>query len=188
MVKEAESRNRRADAERNRLLILEAGRRVLEANGPGVAFYEVAAEAGVGQGTLYRHFPNKQALVRALFEENVDALQEGAQASIAGRDSPEEAVRLLARLTADDASLAALLSGADHAEWLEAVVQRVVEIILSALEPGQKAGLVREGVSEEDVRIAMQMLGGAIAGTDPAERREQADRAAELLLRGILSA
>lgn len=80
----------RADARRNRERILEAARHVFGADGAGAQIVDVAAEAGVGVGTVYRHFPNKQALFTALVAEKFALFNEHAEAA-ADVDDPWEA-------------------------------------------------------------------------------------------------
>ena len=63
---------RRKDAARNRLLLLETARRVFAERGLGVTLHSIAAEAGVGVGTIYRHFPDKKLLIDAVSEAQVD--------------------------------------------------------------------------------------------------------------------
>ncbi|HTJ69377.1 MAG TPA: TetR/AcrR family transcriptional regulator [Actinospica sp.] len=69
------SRPLRRDAERNRRLILDAARSVFAQRGLDASLDEVAAEAGLGVGTVYRRFPNRDALIDALFDEMVLAIQ-----------------------------------------------------------------------------------------------------------------
>lgn len=64
----------RADARRNRDRIVDAARAAFAARGPDASLEEIARSAGVGIGTLYRHFPTRQALVDAVFRDSVDAL------------------------------------------------------------------------------------------------------------------
>src|SRR3954465_15727065 len=79
----ATGRPLRADAARNRTLILDAARAAFAAGGLDVGVEEIARRAGVGKGTLYRRFPTKEALVRAIFEDILSDLE--ALAAEAGR-------------------------------------------------------------------------------------------------------
>ena len=78
-----EVRPLRRDAERNRRLILAAARQVVAQRGLGAGFDEIARVAGVGVGTVYRRFPNRDDLVDALFEEQIDAVVARAEAAAA---------------------------------------------------------------------------------------------------------
>lgn len=71
---EPATRKPRADAQRNRERVLEAGRQAFSEHGAGASLDDVAKRAGVGVGTLYRHFPTREALVEAVFQAQVDKL------------------------------------------------------------------------------------------------------------------
>ena len=73
----------RRDAERNRRLILAAARELFARRGLDASFEAVAREAGVGVGTLYRHFPNRQALIEALFDDGLDEISRIAEEALA---------------------------------------------------------------------------------------------------------
>jgi AcrR family transcriptional regulator len=74
-----EERPMRADARRNRELLIDAARKVFSAQGAGAAMEAIAKEAGLGVGTLYRHFPNRIDLVEAVYQTDVEELRETAQ-------------------------------------------------------------------------------------------------------------
>ncbi len=67
-------RRRRADAERNRLRLLEIARAAFASGEATVSLERIARDAGVGIGTLYRHFPTREALVEALYRQELDEL------------------------------------------------------------------------------------------------------------------
>jgi AcrR family transcriptional regulator len=79
----AEGRPMRADARRNRELLVAAAREVFSAQGAGASMEAIAKQAGVGVGTLYRHFPNRLDLVEAVYQTDVDELWETAQRVVA---------------------------------------------------------------------------------------------------------
>ena len=129
----------RADARRNRELIVAAARRLVAEHGTETQIADVAAEAGVGVGTVYRHFPTKDALMAELMRE---CMRENAQiARNAGRlDDPWEAFASLVRngcaSMADDAakrrmwtvaSAEAMAMAADARAEMEAATQAVVD-------------------------------------------------------------
>src|ERR1700739_4600275 len=76
----APARRPRADAVRNRERVLEAAKAVFSAGGPDASLDAVAKRAGVGIGTLYRHFPTRQALFEAVYRREVQQLSELAEA------------------------------------------------------------------------------------------------------------
>src|ERR1700743_1770188 len=85
-------RKPRADAQRNRELVLEAAKAVFSAGGPDASLEAVARRAGVGIGTLYRHFPTREALFEAVYRREVEQLGELAE-QLKGEASPVEALR-----------------------------------------------------------------------------------------------
>jgi AcrR family transcriptional regulator len=86
------SRKPRADALRNRERVLEAAKAVFSAGGPDASLEAVAREAGVGIGTLYRHFPTREALYEAVYRREVEQLSELAE-ELKGEAAPVEALR-----------------------------------------------------------------------------------------------
>jgi AcrR family transcriptional regulator len=85
-------RKPRADAERNRELLLETAKAVFAAKGAGASLEEIARQAGLGIGTLYRHFPTRDALIEAVFRADVEQLVAAAERLIL-EQSPVEALR-----------------------------------------------------------------------------------------------
>lgn len=88
----ASTRRPRADSVRNRERVLEAAKVVFAAGGPAGSLEAVARQAGVGVGTLYRHFPTRQALFEAVYRREVEQLVELAE-RLAGDLQPLEALR-----------------------------------------------------------------------------------------------
>src|ERR1700681_4647685 len=86
------ARRPRADAVRNRERVLEAAKAVFSAGGPDASLEAVARRAGVGIGTLYRHFPTRETLFEAVYRREVEQLGELADA-LKGAAAPVEALR-----------------------------------------------------------------------------------------------
>lgn len=86
------NRKPRSDALRNRDRLVEAAKEVLGKGGPDASLEAVAREAGVGIGTLYRHFPTRQALFHAVFSKDMDQLVDTAEGLVGAHD-PVEALR-----------------------------------------------------------------------------------------------
>lgn len=170
----------RADAARNAARILEAARATIREQGPGVPFYEIAKAAGVGQATLYRHFPNKQTLVRSIVEENVRLLEEAT--GVNGHEARfDMTLETLAVMIAENAELSALLASEVGSDWYDGLLARIVDLLASTLDDADHRGLDRV-----DLRLILGMLGGAVTGSDSiAERRRTARRASRLLLEGL---
>src|SRR6266404_6554447 len=87
-----EKRKPRADAIRNRERVLEAAKAVFSQGGPEASLETVARRAGVGIGTLYRHFPTREALYEAVYRHEVEQLSELAE-QLKGEASAVEALR-----------------------------------------------------------------------------------------------
>jgi AcrR family transcriptional regulator len=114
------ARPQRADARRNRERILDAARNAFAANGMHAQIDDVAAKAGVGVGTVYRHFPTKEALLTAIVAEKFEQFTAFAQEALDEREAWPAFVRMLERsaeLQADDAALQQTLLGAPDTVW-----------------------------------------------------------------------
>ena len=102
-------RKPRSDAVRNRERVLEAAKSVFSAGGPDASLEAVARHAGVGIGTLYRHFPTREALFEAVYRREVEQLTDLAE-QLKSESSPVEALRRFDRLCVlDDLVLIVLL-------------------------------------------------------------------------------
>jgi AcrR family transcriptional regulator len=130
-------RKPRADGQRNRAMILEAAKRVLTDKGIGASLDEIAQAAEVGNGTLYRHFPTRAALVEAVCREDTRELVESAD-TLASTHSPLEAL----------------------SAWLETFVDYIAtkKIIAEAASALVSPSSDVAGPSGADVRAALTML------------------------------
>src|SRR5215469_2303964 len=86
------ARKPRADAERNRDRVLEAAKEAFTRSGADASLDDIAKQAGVGPGTLYRHFPSREALIEAVYRTEVEKLA-AAEQNFAGTMAPIEALR-----------------------------------------------------------------------------------------------
>jgi AcrR family transcriptional regulator len=155
----------RADARRNRELILAAADAAFADEGLGVPVDEIARRAGVGAGTLYRHFPTKEALFEAVLVAHMDRLTRYGQ-ELANSDRPDEALfEFVSRLASEAASkrnLIDALSGAGidikaASSECKAAFEEAFQVLLSR---AQSAGLVRNDVQTADL---MGLVMGACA-------------------------
>src|SRR3954453_3896851 len=155
------ARPKRADARRNYEKVLSAAREAFAEGGESTALEEIARRAGVGIGTLYRHFPNRQALLEGLYVDEVDAVCRSAAELEAAE--PWEAFsawfeRLIGYVATKRALAAELLNYMDRDASLFQVCR---ESLFDAGEPllkrGQAAGAIREDVSIAEV---MQLVMG----------------------------
>lgn len=145
----------RADARRNRERIMSSGRELFAQRGESVQMDEIAAHAGVGVGTLYRHFPDKQALVTEMARERFQEFSEIAAKSEAIED-PLEAlenalVTSLAGVEGDTGFQFAMMSSGEL-EWEGIEEQKAAfqESFTRILERAQAAGVVRPDLVFDD--------------------------------------
>jgi AcrR family transcriptional regulator len=176
----------RSDARRNREAILEAARELFAESGD-VAMYEVARRAGVGQATLYRNFPDRDALIAALSLEWLDNL-ERVGAERAG--DPDGFFVLLRAIVESQAQFHGLVDCAKEpsalASELELAQQRLAQLIAGSLRDAKSAALVRDDLAVEDVFLVMAMVEGALSReADAAGRRVAAARVLALALDGL---
>ncbi len=146
----------RADARRNRDLILRAADEAFAAEGLGVPVDEIARRAGVGAGTLYRHFPTKEALFEAVLVAHMDRLARLAE-ELSQRDDPEQALfefmTDLGREAASKKNLIDALVGAGvDVQATASESKRAVETAFcSLLSRAQAAGTIRQDVTVDDL-------------------------------------
>lgn len=178
----------RSDAVANRVRIIEAARDAFAENGPDVAVDEIARRAGVGVGTVYRRFPGKAELVRAILEERVSELL-----SLISGAADEDPLRALDRffdavihLQAKDRGVLRLMAQAVGETAFPANGADLYAAVWRLIRAGQRAGQIRSSVKKADVPALLRMVNGAVAtpnesGPDlPAARRCSA-----LLLDGL---
>ena len=145
---QGEAAGRRADARRNRERLLVAAAELFAAAEGEVSLSAVAARAGLGIGTLYRHFPTREALVEAVYRNEVDRLCDAAEALLR-RLPPEEALRdwmdRYAAMIAAKRGMAAALTSAieSNAESFAHTKARVVRAMTLLLDAAARAGAIR---------------------------------------------
>lgn len=153
-------RKPRADAQRNRERVLEAAKRVFSAGGADASLEAVARRAGVGIGTLYRHFPTREALYEAVYRREVEQLGELAEA-LKSEAAPVEALRRWLRanveFVATKKGMAAALALAAHkpSELMAFSYERLTKAVGALLERAVAAGELRADVSPEDLLRAL---------------------------------
>ncbi|MCY0947754.1 TetR/AcrR family transcriptional regulator [Streptomyces antarcticus] len=159
----------RADAVRNRERILTAAREVFVEFGPGAPFDEVARRAGIGNATLYRHFPDRASLVHHVVLFVMDRVTARAEAALAEEPDAFAALRRFTHAAADEriGALCPMLAGDfdhDHPELLAArdALEEAVETMLAT---GQAAGLLRTDIGVGDLTMALSQLSRPLPGT-----------------------
>jgi AcrR family transcriptional regulator len=156
----------RRDAERNRQRIIEAARVVFAERGLRASHDDIAREAGVGVGTVYRRFPDRELLIDALFEERIEELAQAARAAAEVADPWEALSGLLVRmqeLHSQDRGLKEIvLGGARGTERAAAARALLMPLIAGILQRAKDAGVVRRDVEITDLPL-IQMAVGSIA-------------------------
>jgi AcrR family transcriptional regulator len=153
-------RKPRADAVRNRERVLEAAKAVFSAGGPDASLEAVAKRAGVGIGTLYRHFPTREALFEAVYRREVEQLGELAE-QLKSEAAPVDALRRWLRsnveFVATKKGMSAALALAAHgtSELSTYSFDRLTKAVGALLERAVTAGEIRADVGPEDVLRAL---------------------------------
>ena len=166
----------RADARRNIDALLDAATAVFLAAGVDAPVRAIADRAGVGIGTVYRHFPRRADLIAAVFRHEVDACADAA-AALAARHGPADAlVRWVGRyadLIRAKRGLAAALHSGDpaYAALPGHFEGRLLPALAGLLDAAAAAGAVRRGVDPADLLWAVASLCGSQRDPDPASVR-----------------
>jgi AcrR family transcriptional regulator len=153
----------RADAQRNIDALLESAKAVFATSGVDAPVREIAAKAGVGVGTLYRHFPQRSDLIAAVFRREIDACADAAPI-LADEHEPFEALarwmqRYAAFIATKRGLAPALRSGNPALETLRAYFdQRLRPALRTLLESAAAAGKVRTDVDADDIMAAVASL------------------------------
>jgi AcrR family transcriptional regulator len=178
---------KRADARRNEATLLDAAAALFLESGVNAPVRDIAAKAGVGVGTIYRHFPTRADLIVAVYRHQVEACAEAGPALLAGSDRPYQALARwigmfvdflvtkhgLAEVLRSDAAAFQTL----HAYFLD----RLVPVCGQLLDAAAAAGEIRPGLDPYEL---LRGVGGlcAGAGSDP---RYNPRHLVELLIAGL---
>ena len=173
---ESGARPLRADARRNVDILVRTAREVFAASGIDVPMREIAEEAAVGVGTIYRHFPQRADLIAAVFRHEVDACAAEA-AALLDRFAPGEALdrwmqRYVDFIVAKRGLASSLYSGGPAYEALPAYFDKHLEPALQGLlDAAVAAGDVRADARPPDLLRAVAHLCRAGSNDDPAQAR-----------------
>ena len=183
----APARSKRADAQRNEQTLLAAAAAVFVTSGVDAPIRQIAAEAGAGIGTIYRHFPTRADLVVAVYRHQVEACADAGPHLLADVDSPVAALRqwvdlfvdflvtkhgLAAALRSDSASFDGL-----HAYFLD----RLVPVCAQLLDAAESAGEISPGTDAVEL---MRGIGNLCIDRD-SDTRYDPRRLVGLLIRGM---
>ena len=179
---------KRADARRNEQALLAAAAAVFVSSGVDAPVRDIAAKAGVGMGTIYRHFPTRADLVIAVYRHQVDACAEAGPALLASSGTPHAALARWADLFVDflitkHGLAAALQSDSARFETLHAYfLDRLVPVCAELLGAAAAAGEIRPDV---DAYGLLRGIGNLCIGVD-GDSRYDARRMVGLLIAGLV--
>ncbi|MGD6749722.1 TetR/AcrR family transcriptional regulator [Streptomyces sp. BH105] len=158
----APARPLRADAERNRQRLIAAAQEVFAERGLEVTVDDIARHAGVGVGTAYRRFANREELVEAVFEAQVEQMVTAAEEALAHDDPWESLVQLLlatGQHFADNRGLRdVLLENTIGLSRVGAVRERLTPLVAAVLARAQQAGVLRDDIEPTDIPLVQLML------------------------------
>ena len=179
-------RRPRADAARNRDRLLAAAKAVLGAGGPDASLEAVARQAGVGIGTLYRHFPTREALFEAVYRREVDELVALAESASA---DPAKALRRWVKtnveFVATKKGMAAALAPAAHNKDLSAYsFSRLSAAAALLLDRARASGALKAEITPPEL---LRVLFGFCMASDQPGWRDAAQRLIDIFLDGLLA-
>ncbi|MEU8840997.1 helix-turn-helix domain-containing protein [Streptomyces roseus] len=179
--------SKRKDARRNQQTLLDAAAAVFVTSGVEAPVRDIAAKAGVGMGTIYRHFPTRADLVIAVYRHQVEACAEAGPALLAAGPTPHAALGRWVRLFADFLVTKHGLAGAMQAdnagfETLHAYfLDRLLPVCTELLDAAVEAGEIRSDLTAYQL---MRGIGNLCIGAE-ADSRYDARRMVDLLVAGL---
>ncbi len=183
---ELRDRKPRADAQRNRERILEVAKQEFARAGANASLEEIAKKAGVGPGTLYRHFPTREELLVAVYRSEMEKLA-AAERTLADTLPPVEALRAWLLLFVDAVAAKQLIAAAlntligDPKKVLEASHAQMHEALRALVKRAIKSGDIRKDLDPIDLLRAL--VGVANVATSP-DWQQSARRLVEILILG----
>jgi AcrR family transcriptional regulator len=178
----------RADARRNREAVLSAAREEFGKRGLDCQMEDIARGAGVGVGTVYRHFRTKEDLLAALVTDRFERLAERAREALAEQD-PWQAfcglMRFAAALQVRDRGLSEFLASQPHLAEREAVASGLAGDMAELMASAKATGGMRQDAVGEDVPTLICGLGAVMAGAPESLSRLNWERFLEIMLDGL---
>lgn len=180
-------RKPRADAQRNRVLLLETAKAAFAEKGAGASLDEIARTAGVGTGTLYRHFPTRDALIEAVYRNETEQLA-AAATRLAETEAPTAALREWLLLFVDY-----LATKRGMYEALNSIVGGTSELYSTSTEQIKRAiaKLIDRAVVSGDIRLdidpldLLRALAGVTSTSAGPDGTQAARRMVDILIAGI---
>jgi AcrR family transcriptional regulator len=161
----------RSDARRNRERILTGARAVFAEYGSEAQMDDVARQAGVGVGTVYRHYPTKEALVVELVREKLKRFAGQAREALDREGEPFEVLADLLRSNAEalarDAGTQQVIAGADEHIWTQAAAEQneLLELTSQLIDRARSAGTIRPDATAIDIGMLMCGVSATMAHT-----------------------
>jgi AcrR family transcriptional regulator len=185
--KASPARKPRADAERNRVRLLETAKAAFAEKGPGASLDEIARTAGVGAGTLYRHFPTRDALIEAVYRNENEQIVAAAD-RLAETHAPTEALREWLLLFVDYMAtkqgmyeaLNSLAGGTS--DLYSASTARLKQAIARLIDRAVASGDIRLDIDPLDLLRALAGVASVSAGPDG---KQAAKRMVDILVAGV---
>ncbi|GHB37479.1 TetR family transcriptional regulator [Streptomyces viridiviolaceus] len=179
----------RADALRNRERIVTAAREMFVEHGADVPLDEIARRAGVGNATLYRNFPDRDALVREVVCSVMDRTARAAETALAETGDAFGALERFVHVAADEriSALCPMVSSTfdQHHPELEAARERVERLVAEVMDRARAAGQLRPDVGVGDLMVAAAQLSRPPAGTECLRGDRFVHRHLQLFLDGL---
>lgn len=160
----------RIDARRNRSRIVVAARSSFAERGLGIAVHRIADRAGVGIGTLYRHFPSKQSLIDAALAHRLDELQPAIDTALESEDAWTGFADLLLAMVAaqvQDRGFSQMLGVNDGGAIYGQLRARLLRPLEQLMRQAQAAGWMRADLVAGDLPAILRMAGAAAQQADP---------------------
>jgi AcrR family transcriptional regulator len=176
----------RADAQRNRERIVEVAKEAFTRSGADVSLDEIAKQAGVGPGTLYRHFSGREELLKAVYRKELEKLAAAAQ-KFAATLSPVEALRAWLLLFVDAIAAKQIIAPAlnslfgDYKKVFEDSHALVQQALRNLVKRGIKSGEIRKDLDSSDLLHAL--IGVANVPSSP-DWQKSARRVVDILIAG----
>jgi AcrR family transcriptional regulator len=158
----------------NRRALIAAAREVFSESGLSAPLNSIARRAGVGQGSLYRHFPDRVSLAVAVFDDNIGELETLASRPSSTLDDFFDAV---ANQAIASTAMIDLIASHRHDQGADRLAIRVGALAETLLVREKAAGKIADGVETADVMLAVSMLAFAISKAEPDERADIQARA-----------
>ena len=179
----------RADALRNRERIVSAAREMFTEFGPDAPLDEIARRAGVGNATVYRNFPDREALVREVVCSVMDRTSEAAEQALAELGDAFGALERFVHVSADQriSALCPMVASTfdqNHPD-LEAARERLEQIVDELMDRAKVAGQMRTDVGVGDLMVAVAQLSRPPAGTGCVSADRFVHRHLQLFLDGL---